>query len=125
MIKVSADADRVLVAKLHEAAQDQVFDSWDRLTPQGQTQLLDQLRALDLLALRKLIARYLQGTQEVLESKVLSPPPVVTLPVTEGELAREAEARAAGEEALRKGQVGVLTMAGEVFDSDAPNGSRG
>jgi hypothetical protein len=40
MIKVSSDVDRVLVAKVHEAAQDQLFDSWDRLTAEEQSGLL-------------------------------------------------------------------------------------
>jgi UDP-N-acetylglucosamine/UDP-N-acetylgalactosamine diphosphorylase len=111
MIKVTSDADRVLVAKFHEAAQDQVFASWDRLSAEEQGKLLAQLHALDLNLVRKLIAQYLQGTQEKLEARVLTPAPVLSPSTVPG---ADDEAIARGEDALRKGQIGIVTAAGEI-----------
>jgi len=112
MIKVSSDTDRVLVAKIKEAAQDQVLAFWDELVPEGQKALLAQLRALDLQSIRKLIAQYLQGNQEVLEARMLTAAPLETLGIRDP--VSGADALAAGEEALRKGSVGILTAAGDM-----------
>jgi len=125
MIKVPSDDDRVLVAKIHEAAQDQVFALWDRLSAEEQASLLSQLHALNLPKLRKLVAQFLQGAQEINEARVLSPAPVLGLPRTDDERAREAQARAAGEDALRQGRIGIVTAAGEAgwgSSADCPRG---
>lgn len=125
MIRVSSEADRVLVAKLTEAAQEQVFSFWDGLSPEDQSRLLDQLRALDLPLIRKLIAQYLQGTQEVLEARVLTPTPLLRRDASDESRAAEEAARAAGEEALRKGAIGLLTAAGDAgagIDAGRPKG---
>src|SRR2546426_12407487 len=114
MIKACSDIDRVLVAKIHEASQDQVFACWDRLTPEGQSALLAQLHALDMPLLRKLLAQYLQGTQEVLEARVLAPAQLLRLPRTLEERALETEVRAVGEDALRRGRVGIVTAGGDL-----------
>ncbi|MGH9363399.1 MAG: UTP--glucose-1-phosphate uridylyltransferase [Thermoanaerobaculia bacterium] len=122
MIKTPAEADRVLVAKFGEAGQGQVFDFWGRLGPPERRALLGQLHALDLPLLRKLTARYLRGSQEVLESRVLTPPPRIEVGGGEG---GAREAREAGEAALRAGRVAVLTAAGEPREEggfDRPRG---
>src|SRR6266498_2117198 len=116
MIKVSSDVDRVLVAKVREAAQDHVFDFWEQLSQAEQAALLVQLHSLNLLLVKDLIARYLKGTQGVMEARLLTAAPLLGLAKTEEEKDREKVARAAGEEALRKGQIGILTAAGDVSD---------
>src|ERR1041384_821518 len=124
MIKVSSDADKVLVAKFHEAVQDQVFACWENLTAAEQEALLAQLRAIDLGLVRNLLARYLQGSREVLEARVLSPAPL--LPAGGQGGPGDAEAREAGEEALHKGTVGILTASGEMgnrLEFDRPKGT--
>jgi UDP-N-acetylglucosamine/UDP-N-acetylgalactosamine diphosphorylase len=126
MIRLSSEADRVLAAKVTEAAQEQVLSFWEGLEPQGQAELLEQLRALDLQLVRKLVAQYLQGTQEVLEARVLAPAPLLPRPSPDAPESRaaEEEARAVGEEALRKGAIGIVTAAGEMAggETDQPKG---
>jgi len=125
MIKVASDADKVLVAKVREAGQEQVFAHWDRLNADEQKALLDQLRSIDLQFVRKLIKQYLQGSQKVLESRVLTAAPVLELPQSGEDLAIQEETRIAGEEALHKGMIGVFTAAGEIGSGrqfDRPKG---
>jgi UDP-N-acetylglucosamine/UDP-N-acetylgalactosamine diphosphorylase len=125
MIRVSSEADRVLVAKITEAAQEQVFSFWDQLSPEDQSRLLEELRGIDLPLIRKLIAQYLQGTQEFLQARVLTPASLFARDLSpEGHAAEEA-ARSTGEEALRKGVIGLLTAAGDAgagIDAGRPKG---
>src|SRR5262245_58045932 len=121
MIKVSAEADRVLVAKVREAAQEHVFQFWDQLNQAEQAALLAQLHSVNLLLVKDLIASALKGTQEVMEDRLLTAAPLLRLGTSEEERLREKEARAAGEEALRKGQIGLLTAAGD-GDATGPKG---
>src|SRR5262245_26320702 len=116
MIKVSSEADRVLVAKVREAAQEHVLQFWEQLNQTEQAALLGQLHSLNLLLVKELIASSLKGTQEVMEDRLLTAAPFLRKGESDEEKRREREARAAGEEALRKGQIGILTAAG---DSDA------
>ncbi len=125
MIKVSSDADKVLVAKVREAGQGQVFAHWDQLRSEEQASYLEQLRNMDLPLVRKLISQYLQGPREVLESRVLTAAPILRLSQSEEDPGGQEEVRAVGEDALRKGKVGIFTAAGETdsgLQFDLPRG---
>src|SRR4026208_2554270 len=96
MIKVSAEADRVLVAKVREAAQEHVFQFWEQLNQAEPAALVAQLHAVNLLLVKDLIASALKGTQEVMEDRLLTAAPLLRLGTSEEERLREQEARAHG-----------------------------
>jgi UDP-N-acetylglucosamine pyrophosphorylase len=122
MIKVASDSDRVLIAKVREAAQEHVLQFWEQLNQTEQAALLAQLHSLNLLLMKDLVARYLKGTQEVMEARLLTAAPLLRVATSEEELVREREVRGAGEEALRKGQVAILTAAGDTGEESCPKG---
>ena len=94
---------------LDELGQGHVFGFWDRLAPAQQEALLTQIDGLDVEAVRgiqALLAGAAAGGSLAATSPV-APAPVVELA---GSVAEAASA--AGAEALRKGQVGVILVAG-------------
>ncbi len=125
MIKVASEADRVLVAKVHDAGQEHVFDLWESLSEAEQISFLAQLHGIDFPRVRRLIGLLQSSAREVLESRVLQPAPFVELPRSEEDLARREAARAVGEEALRKGEIAVVTAAGETRPGQEALGPRG
>jgi UDP-N-acetylglucosamine/UDP-N-acetylgalactosamine diphosphorylase len=94
-----------LKQRLREHGQEHVLASWDRLPGDQRAGLAGQLAALDLPQLRRLY--------EAREQAAFVPPPekIRMVPVIRvgGD---EAAARARGEEALRRGQVAVVLVAG-------------
>lgn len=85
--------------------QEHVLISWDQLGISERRQLVDQLKAIDLAELRRLHAQKEQAAA-VPDPERIEPVPVVPL----GE--DDAKARQVGEEALRRGEVAVLLVAG-------------
>jgi UDP-N-acetylglucosamine/UDP-N-acetylgalactosamine diphosphorylase len=111
-IKVSSEADRVVVAKTQEAGQGHVFDGWPNLAPDEQKALLAQLRSLDFPFLNDLIKRYREGGQRAHQERLRQPAacsPMPPDPVNHPELAAMKDL---GEELLRRGRVAVLMAAG-------------
>ncbi|MCK6473968.1 MAG: UTP--glucose-1-phosphate uridylyltransferase [Planctomycetes bacterium] len=107
--------------------QDHLFNSWKTLKKDkiAKRRLLQQVAAIDWVLLRKLIAQAKSGGADVPRPSKLEPAPVIRLPKTEQDRARDAKARAAGEDALRAGKVGVYTVAGGQgtrLGYDAPKG---
>ncbi len=125
MIKVASEADRVLVAKVHDASQDHIFDLWESLSEAEQNAFLTQLHTLDFPRVRRLIGLSEASAGEGLETRVLQPAPFIALPRNEDDRARRDAARTAGEEALRKGQIAVVTAAGETRPGQEALGPRG
>jgi UDP-N-acetylglucosamine/UDP-N-acetylgalactosamine diphosphorylase len=101
MVSVPED----LRQRLREYGQEHVLAFWDRLGDDERRGLLEQLREIDLPLLRRLYAR---------RDEVYTPPPlhhiapVPVIPVS----ARDPQTRRRGEEALRRGEVAVLLVAG-------------
>jgi UDP-N-acetylglucosamine/UDP-N-acetylgalactosamine diphosphorylase len=91
--------------RLWAHGQEHVLAGWDRLSDEERHGLLDQLRGLDLKQLRELYARR--------DHSFAVPPPerIQPVPVIRPD-ADAAEARRLGEEALRRGEVAVLLVAG-------------
>ncbi len=91
--------------RLHEHGQEHVLAAWDRLSDAERRGLLDQLKGLDLGQLRRLY--------EQRDHAFAVPPPERIRPVPVIPLGDDAtEARRRGEEALRRGEVAVLLVAG-------------
>jgi UDP-N-acetylglucosamine/UDP-N-acetylgalactosamine diphosphorylase len=91
--------------RLREHGQEHVLAWWDRLEEAQRTELLAQLSALDLGQLRELYA----GREQAF---ALPPPERITPVPVIGPDAATSEVRRRGEEALQRGEVAVLVVAG-------------
>jgi UDP-N-acetylglucosamine/UDP-N-acetylgalactosamine diphosphorylase len=91
--------------RLREYGQEHVLAWWDRLGDAERREFLDQLRALDLDLLRQLYAQR--------ERAFPLPPPERVSPIEAVRLGSDDRAaRRRGEEALRRGEVAALVVAG-------------
>ena len=90
--------------RLETYGQEHVLAGWESLAEETRKQLLGQLEALDLELLRQLFHQGAKPYQ--------LPPHDKIKPVPVARLAGSRETRHAGEEALRRGQVAVLVVAG-------------
>jgi len=102
-----------LRASFQRAGQAQVFAFFDRLTPAEQTKLLAEAAEIDLAEIdrlnRTLVAK--SGAAGV-DLTGLAPAPYEALPAHGGDAAAWAQAKKAGEAALRAGRVAAFTVAG-------------
>jgi len=91
--------------ELREFGQEHVLAWWDRLSDSERQALIEQLRSIDLALLRRLYQQRDQG-HPLPEPERIAPVPVARLD------ARDEAARRAGEQALRRGEIAVLVVAG-------------
>ena len=105
MLKVPDELDQVLVAKTYEAEQEHVFRSWSKLEAEQQRALLDQLRQVDFQLLRRLTKLIDRG--EAPPHTDLAPVQIATPSPR-----RRAKLAVAGWEALARGEVALLMVAG-------------
>ena len=95
-----------------EAGQGHIFRYWNELSPESRQRLADQLASIDLI----LIGRFRSMLQAHKEEKQppghMEPPNVIRLPESPEDMKAASEAKAAGEQALRNGEVGVFLVAG-------------
>jgi UDP-N-acetylglucosamine/UDP-N-acetylgalactosamine diphosphorylase len=91
--------------RLRKARQEHVLAWWDKLDFKERRELLDQLQAIDFSQLQELFGLRDKAYSLPAPEKI-SPAPVVRLG------AEDREARRLGEEALRRGQVAILLVAG-------------
>jgi UDP-N-acetylglucosamine/UDP-N-acetylgalactosamine diphosphorylase len=92
--------------RLQEHGQAHVLAFWEQLDDAQKTRLLEQVEALDFRALSRM-RELLGGAEDGEREPSIVPADVVTLSGTE-----RASMTRAGEEALRRGEVGVLLVAG-------------
>jgi UDP-N-acetylglucosamine/UDP-N-acetylgalactosamine diphosphorylase len=91
--------------RLREDGQEHVLAEWERLDDDERRWLLDQLRSIDMDLIRRLYAQRDHGYSV--------PPPERIAPVPVTRLGSDTRAaRRAGEEALRRGEVAALVVAG-------------
>jgi UDP-N-acetylglucosamine/UDP-N-acetylgalactosamine diphosphorylase len=91
---------------LRRHGQEHVLAAWDRLDAGERAELVEQLRRIDLGMLARLYAERERTFPLPLPEKI-APVPVIPRDATEN-----AERRRLGEEALRRGEVAVLVVAG-------------
>src|SRR6516165_12544805 len=91
--------------RLHQYHQEHVLAWWDQLNDSERQALLDQLRGLDLEQLRGLYAQRDRGYALPAPQRI-APVPVARLDP------KDQPTRQRGEEALRRGEVAVLVVAG-------------
>jgi UDP-N-acetylglucosamine/UDP-N-acetylgalactosamine diphosphorylase len=112
MIKVNSEADKVCVAKVLEAGQGHVFDSWEKLSDDEQSALVSQLREIDFQLLKRLVSQALLSPEALHEERVLRPAPVTLPPTSEAEREEFELCRTLGEYALKSGEVALVMAAG-------------
>jgi UDP-N-acetylglucosamine/UDP-N-acetylgalactosamine diphosphorylase len=102
-----------LIEKYQRAGQGQVFAFFDALTPDQQKHLLDEATEIDLAEIDRLTRTLLaKGGAPAVNLAGLAPAPFEKRPEHGGDAASWAQAKAAGEEALRGGKVAAFTVAG-------------
>ncbi len=102
-----------LISAYRAAGQGQVFAFWDSLSPQARDQLAAEAAEVDLAEVERLnrtLVFKAGGGGVNLDG--LAPAPYEPLPENGGNPAKWAEAKAAGEAALRAGRVAAFTVAG-------------
>jgi UDP-N-acetylglucosamine/UDP-N-acetylgalactosamine diphosphorylase len=94
-----------LLHRLHAYGQTHALAGWERLDDPERDALLGQLQALDLAQLQRLYARRAEQSAKLDPSRVEPPPVTAAEAITSDEVRR-------GEEALRRGEVAALVVAG-------------
>ncbi len=106
-------ASHPLIEKFRHAGQGQVFAFFDGLAPAAQTHLLAEAAEIDLAEVAQLTRTLLApGAVAGVNLAGLAPAPYEPRPENGGDAAAWAQAKAAGEAALRAGRVAVFTVAG-------------
>jgi UDP-N-acetylglucosamine/UDP-N-acetylgalactosamine diphosphorylase len=102
-----------LIDSFSAAGQAQVFQFFDELDADGQAQLLEQAKTIDLNEVDALVAEHVKGAHEgTLNLDGLLPAPYIALPSSGGDAARWDAARKAGSAAIEAGRVAAFTVAG-------------
>ena len=110
---MSATATPPLPEQFARAGQGQVFAFWPQLDDAARRALLAQAAEIDLAEVTRLARTLLgAGGAPAVDLDGLEPAPYEALPAHGGDAAAWAQARAAGEAALRAGRVAAFTVAG-------------
>ncbi len=107
-----------------EAGQTHIFKWWNEISPPEKKHLLEQIASIDFPFVRKLFNDSIQQTTRVVKGDMV-PPQIITIPkdIFECEIAQKA--RKIGENALQKGEIAVLTVAGGHGTRLGVNGPKG
>ncbi|KDQ15599.1 hypothetical protein BOTBODRAFT_54497 [Botryobasidium botryosum FD-172 SS1] len=102
-----------LKAKFEAAGQGHLFNFWPQLKAPEREALLAQLSALDIERVNRVFAKAIQAeSSPSAEAEKIEPPPADAVESVLGSPEKVAEWRAAGLDAIARGTVGVILMAG-------------
>lgn len=102
-----------LIDSFTQAGQGHVFAFFQKLNDSGRSKLLAEAAEIDLLELRRLVGSLVLSKEAAgVDLSDLSPAPYEKRPEHGGDAIAWAKAKAAGEEALRRGAVAAFTVAG-------------
>jgi UDP-N-acetylglucosamine/UDP-N-acetylgalactosamine diphosphorylase len=101
-----------LARRCEELGQPELGAALVRLDGDAQRRLADEVAALDLPLVAKLVDRFLGAADEEHTLGEVAPPNAVTLPRGPADEARDAAARERGERHLRDGKVALVLLAG-------------
>ncbi len=114
------------VEKVFSCGQDHIFRWWDELSDTQRKKLIRQISSIDFSLLQKLIANHVIEKENSSLRGNIEPPDIIPIPGNDAQLIAASEAKAIGEEALRKGKVAILTVAGGQgtrLGTDGPKGA--
>lgn len=101
-----------LRASFEQAGQAHVFQFWNELNESERAQLLDDCARVDFAWVEQRLRQFRRESSATMPALDIRPAPVIRLPSADAERAAEAEARRAGEEALRGGKLAAFLVAG-------------
>ncbi|HHT9125397.1 MAG TPA: UTP--glucose-1-phosphate uridylyltransferase [Candidatus Brocadiia bacterium] len=122
--------DLPYVEKIFNCGQDHIFRWWCELSDIQRKKLLRQISSIDFSLLQELITNHIKvgasasGGHVPLHGKI-EPPDIIPIPGNDAQLAAANEAKTIGENALCKGKVAILTVAGGLgtrLGFDVPKG---
>ncbi|MCF6147620.1 MAG: UDPGP type 1 family protein [Candidatus Kuenenia sp.] len=99
------------IEKVFEAGQSHIFNWWEELSASEKQHLLEQISSIDFTLLQKLFHEHLNSTPDTFQ-KNLQPPHIIGIPKNNEEKKIAEKARQMGEDALCRGEIAVLTVAG-------------
>lgn len=118
-----------LIDQYTQAGQGHVFAFFEKLEPAERQRLLSEAAEIDLAEIDRLVTSLVKtGAAAGVDLSDLSPSPYHAHPERGGDAQAWAKAKAAGEEALRKGRVAAFTVAGGQgtrLGYDGPKGTYG
>lgn len=107
------EPDPTLVARLARHGQEVLLRWWDELDDRARARLVAEVESIDLEGLDELIRTLVRGQHtEAPAIGEVGPVEVFRLPQTDGERAARRQVAEVGEEALRRGEVAVVLVAG-------------
>jgi UDP-N-acetylglucosamine/UDP-N-acetylgalactosamine diphosphorylase len=112
------------VDNIFEAGQTHVFKWWNDISPPEKKHLLEQLASINFQFVRKLFNDSFKKTTQTTKGSLV-PPQIITIPKNTSEKDVAQKARQIGEDALRKGEIAVLTVAGGHGTRLGANGPKG
>lgn len=104
--------EQELIEQVYEANQEHVFRFWNDLSETSRKKLLQQLRTIDLELLDKLFHEFILAPSPPKAHARFEPAEFVNIPHTPEELDHFREVQEAGQDALRRGRVAALLVAG-------------
>jgi UDP-N-acetylglucosamine/UDP-N-acetylgalactosamine diphosphorylase len=122
-----AEKEQALRAKAKAHNPEHLFAFYGSLTEPNKKKLLEQISNIDFDIVDKLVAEFVKGKAQAhtAEAVKLQPPPVIATPTTPEQKKAAQAARAAGEDAYRKGRVGAFLVAGGQGTRLGLNGPKG
>ncbi len=109
MIHLEDPADQAVVAKFQEAGQEHLLDDWDQLGTAERRSLVADLHRIDLTGLQQLILD--QHDSDAADAPIAAPTPPDWISLEDP---ARIEATRSGLEAIGRGEVGVMMVAGGV-----------
>ena len=109
MIQLEDPADQAVVAKFQEAGQEHLFDDWDQLGTAERRSLVADLHRIDLSGLQQLILD--QHDSDASDAPIAAPSPPEWISLED---ASRSQAARTGLNAIARGEVGVMMVAGGV-----------
>ena len=101
-----------LKASAERNGQGHLFQFAGALDSAEKLKLLAQVSAIEFNVVNTLVAEFVKGSAPVPNPAAFSPAPVIPLPSNDDELQAQRGARAAGEEAFRRGRIACFLVAG-------------